>query len=212
MRPSAGAIVPETLFYSNKLSYNNNFYLGESSMNTAGIPPLNARLCRAAGWLAVVSGAAFLLGDGFLWFAPDPSNEAIRVVAHASTGLITVTPQVRIMGFGLTASHLAILVWGLWTARALFRRFAAGEVFEAETGVLLRRFGKALLIYAALTPFVNSLALLIVTAYNPSGEKMIGFGLSDHEIVLGLVGVLILVTGSVMADAARIAADNRQIV
>jgi hypothetical protein len=181
-------------------------------MNTARVPPLNQRLCRAAAWLALTSAAALFLGNGYIWFAPDPANDAIRTAAHAGSALITVTPMVRLMGFALTSLHLTILFWGLWAARALFWHFSAGRVFEPQNGVLLRRFGKALLIYAALTPFVDSLALLIVTAYNPPGEKMIGFGLSDHEIVLALVGVLILVTGSVMADAARMADDNRQIV
>ena len=111
----------------------------------------------------------------------------------------------------LTTAYLAVLVRGLWVLRTLLKRLAVAEVFEFENGVLLRRFGKTLLIYAALRSVVKALAVLLVTMNNPAGERYLKFGLGDDDIVLALIGKLILVVGSVMADAARIADENRAV-
>jgi heme/copper-type cytochrome/quinol oxidase subunit 3 len=108
--------------------------------------------------------------------------------------------------------HLAVLFWGLWVARSLFEHFAAGLVFEPKTGRPLRRFGMALVIYAALAPFVSALLSWPVTMQNAPGKRLVNLGISDHEIVLIIVATLILATGSVMADAARMAEENRQII
>ncbi len=183
-------------------------------MNAAAdvIPRVSARLCRVAAAVTPVAAAAFLSFTAYSWLMPSENDERLRSSMGHYLGLITVTPLVRLAGCGVNLLHVAILAFALWSARALLLRFAAGEVFEIETGALLRRFGKALLLYAALIPLVNSATLLIVTLANPAGERALGFGLGSEEITLALVSVVILVTGSVLADAARMAADHRQIV
>jgi hypothetical protein len=50
------------------------------------------------------------------------------------------------------------------------------------------------------------------TSVSQKPERLLSFGISDQEIVLAIVGSLILTTGSVMAEAARIAEENRQII
>jgi ABC-type Fe3+ transport system permease subunit len=120
--------------------------------------------------------------------------------------------MVRCIGLACSTLYFSVLVRGLWVARSLFKRLADGMVFEPETGVLLRRFGIALVVYAALTPFVGTLMAWLVTMLNPPGERLLRFAISDHEIVLAIVGTLILTTGSVMADAARMAEESRQII
>lgn len=134
-----------------------------------------------------------------------------RAESNLTTETITLTLQVRALGLVLTTAYLAVLVRGLWVLRTLLKRLAVAEVFEFENGVLLRRFGKTLLIYAALRPVVKALAVLLVTMNNPAGERYLKFGLGDDDIVLALIGKLILVVGSVMADAARIADENRAV-
>jgi hypothetical protein len=67
-------------------------------------------------------------------------------------------------------------------------------------------------LYAALTPPVRTLMTLLITIQNAPGERLFSFGISDDEIILAIVGTVILATGSVMAEAARMAEENRQIV
>ena len=52
----------------------------------------------------------------------------------------------------------------------------------------------------------------LITMLNAPGKRLVRFGLTDHEVVLAIIGIIILTTGSVMAEATRIAEENRQIV
>jgi hypothetical protein len=95
--------------------------------------------------------------------------------------------MVCLEGFVCSTLYLAVLVWGLGNARSLFKRVAVGLIFEPQTGVLLRRFGVVLVVYAALIPFVGALMSLLVTMHNIPGERLFRFGISDEEIVLAIV-------------------------
>lgn len=181
-------------------------------MDMNRVPPINAKVCRRAGALAAATGAAFIFISAGLWLVPATAEFVARGQAKLQTQPITLTLGVRLMCLGASVLHGAVLMWGLWTMRTLFRRLAAGEVFEIETGVLLRRFGTALLVYAGLIPFLACLTVWLVTMYNPPGSRLFIFGVGDQEIILALIGTLILVLGSVLADAARIADENRQII
>ncbi len=181
-------------------------------MQAQGIPPVNARLCRRAGALAVVSAGAFILANTALWLVPQLTEFGARTEAFLQTEPVTITALVRTLGFGLSSLYSGVLAWALWTARKLFLRLAAGDVFQIETGTLLRRLGLALLVYAGLTPFFRMAICWIVTMQNAPGQKVLRFGVSDQDVVMALVGMLVLVIGSVLADAVRIADENRQIV
>jgi hypothetical protein len=176
------------------------------------IPSVSARLCRVVAALTPLAAAAFLAFVAYRWLAPSDNEELIRGEMGHYLGRITVTPLARAAGCSVNLLHVAVLAYALWSARALLLRIAAGQVFEIMTGALLRRFGKALLVYASLIPLVNCATLLIVTLANPRGERALGFGLGSEEITLALVSVVVLVTGSVMTEAARLAADHRQII
>jgi len=181
-------------------------------MTQRPVPPLNARWCRRLAVLCLVSGALFLLGNAILWLVPDWAPMAAREIADLHCEPITLTPTVRLIGLACSSLYLAVLVRALWVARSVFTRFAEGLVFEPQTGVLLRRVGLALVVFAALTPFVRALIVVLVTIGNAQGERVFTFGISDDEIVLAIFGALILTTGSVLAEAARMAEENRQIV
>jgi Protein of unknown function (DUF2975) len=176
------------------------------------IPPLNARMCKGLAKLTVVSGVAFLAVNALLWSVPAWAPLAARNQAHLLVEPITLTPMVRLLGLACSTLYLGVLCWALWIANIIFKRLSVGQVFEPETGVLLRRFGLTLVVYAALTPPVGALMSLLVTIKNAPGLRRADFGISEYEIVLAIVGILILATGSVMAEAARIAEENRQIV
>jgi hypothetical protein len=181
-------------------------------MEAVGIPPVNMRLCRIVAVVAAVSAILVLVINTYGWIQPD----AIEATAREASGMLTepvfITPPVRWLGLGLTTLYQGVLVWGLLSMRTLFRRLAAGEVFVAQTGVLLRRFGAALLAYGALRPLVKAAMSVLVTRDPVAGGALLRFGISELEIIFALTGALILVFGSVMADATRIADENREIV
>lgn len=181
-------------------------------MQRTAVPALNARLCRRMAFFATASAVAFLAIDTTLWLVPAWAPIVARGLAELQDQPITLTPIVRAVGLICSLLFLCVLVWGLWCVRLLFQRLSEGLVFEPEIGLLLRRFGKALLVYAALTPFVAAFMSWLITHHNAPGQKFAHFGISDQEITLAIVGTLILSLGSVMAEAAQLAEDHRQIV
>ena len=184
-------------------------------MTSSRVPVVNVRLCRGTAVLAVLTGLAFLAGNAIGWLVPSWAEQMARGfwLTDCDVKAITLTPLVRALCMVLSTSYLAVLAYGLWIMRTLFSNFAVGRVFEPETGILLRRFGQSLLIYAALTPVVGTLMVLLITMNHPPGEfLLLRVGVEETEVVVALIGALVLVLGSVMADAARMADDNRQIV
>jgi len=181
-------------------------------VDVKNIPPVNKRLCRGAAALAGVTAVAFIAGNAAMWLVPAWTEMAARDASHMQTQQLFITPFVRWVGLGVTTLYLGVLAWGLLSMRTLFRRLAAEDVFVAETGVLLRRFGKALLVYAALTPVVRSAMAFLVTRDPVAHEALLSIGIDDYEITVALIGVLILAFGSVMADATRIADESREII
>lgn len=184
----------------------------DDSVKAKSIPPVNKRLCRGAAALAGVTAIAFIAGNAAMWLVPEWTEMVARDASNMQTQPIFITPLVRWVGLGVTTLYLGVLAWGLLSMRTLFQRLATKDVFVAETGVLLRRFGKALLAYAALTPVVRSVMALLVTHNPVAHEALLSFGIDDYEIIVALIGVLILAFGSVMADATRIADESREII
>lgn len=181
-------------------------------MEAKGIPPINTRLCRIGAALAGLTAVVFVTGNAIQWLVPQWAEQAARSASYMQTQPIFITPLVQWVSLGVTTLHLCVLAWGLLSMRTLFKLLAAGKVFVAETGVLLRRFGKALLVYAVLIPIVKSALTPLVTHDPVKHELFVSFGINEYEVVLALVGALILVFGSVMADATRIANENREII
>jgi hypothetical protein len=173
---------------------------------------LNSRLCRRLAVFSVATGAVFMIVNVVLWLVPAWTPLVARGMADLQVEPITITPMVRWIGLACSSLYLGVLMRGLWIARLLFDRLAVGLVFEPETGLLLRRFGVALVVYAALAPFVSALMSWLVTMHNGPHERLLRFGLAEHEIVLAIVGALIPTTESVMTEAARMAEEHRQIV
>jgi hypothetical protein len=181
-------------------------------MTQKPVPPLNSRLCRRLATLSVTVGAGILLVNAILWLVPDWTSFVARQMANLQCEPITLTSGVPWIGLGCSTFYLAVLTRALIVAHSIFARLADGLVFEPQTGVMLRRFGLTLVIYAALTPLFGTLMTWLVTMHNGPGERILRFGISEYEIVLAVVGTLVLTTGSVMAEATRMAEENRQIV
>lgn len=181
-------------------------------MTQKPIPPVNSRLCRRLGRFSGATAAVILLVNAALWLVPDWVAFAARQMAGLQTEPITLTPMIIAICLLCSTLYLAVLAWGLWVASSIFKRLADGLIFEPQTGTLLRRFGISLIVFSALSPLIGALITRLVTMENVTGERLLKLGVSSDDIVLIIVGTLILTTGSVMAEAARMAEENRQII
>ncbi len=169
-------------------------------------------MCGRLSTFAAFASVGFLAVNALLWSVPRWAPLVARGTAALQLEPITLTATIRWIGLLLTTAYWAVLARGLWVAHVLFQRLSVGLVFELETGALLRRLGWLLVIFSGLTPIVCSLTALLVTIGNPPGQRLLRFAISDHEIVLAIVGMLTLTMGSAMAEAAKLAEENRQIV
>jgi hypothetical protein len=173
------------------------------------------RFQRLCVWMAHASGAmavGLMVVAAAMWLHPDYVEWIAREEWAGGRNALTLTPVSQFGAAAISCTHLGLLCWALWTAKGLFARFAIGATLESQGGKDLRAIGGMIALYAALTPLAKALITVALTLGNPPGQRLLALSVGTNELILGLLGALILVLGHVMAEAARIADDNRQIV
>lgn len=171
---------------------------------------------RMGRWLAPFAQALailFLLINVLLWAVPEWAEYVARSLSALSPSTpVVLTAGAKLAAGGLSTLHLAVLTYALFAIAGIFRMFAAGDWLSPEISARLHRFGLALLLFGASTPLVRTLLTLIITFQNPPGQRMLAVGLSGNDFVIALIGVLMVMLGYALKEAAAIAEDNRQIV
>jgi hypothetical protein len=171
-----------------------------------------AGICRWSSLGARALAVVLFAGAVGFWFVPGLGDEALKQAAPFHDGPSTLTTGVRAICAVITALYMGLICAALWVAGRLFDRIGRGEVFAAQTGIDLRLIGLCIAAFAAGTTLYRTLIVLAATAGNPSGQRMLMVSFESQQAVLFVFGLLILVLGHVMAEAARLADDNRQIV
>lgn len=119
-----------------------------------------------------------------------------------------LTPWKSTTVLAIGAVALVPVLMALWQMRGLFGRYRRGEILTAACAVHIRRTGSALVLLALAQFVIRPLQILVLTADNPAGQKMLAIGLSSEVLWLALAGGLLVVIGRVMAEAARVAEEN----
>ena len=174
-----------------------------------------ARLQRMSAWLAhaaKILALVLLAANAVVWLIPELANDTARSQSAIGESPMTLTLGVRAAALAVSLAHVGLMAAALWTAGRLFASISAGAIFVPGTGASLRRIGVLLLIFAAVSPIVRSLIGVIVTAGNEAGHRILALGISSNDAVAAMIAALLIVLGHVMAEAALIADDNRQIV
>lgn len=123
-----------------------------------------------------------------------PEADAVATAAAYGRIVVQVLPVVLMLG-------------ALWSARDLFRQFAAGDVFTPASGAKLGRIGDWL-IAGAVAGIVASPAVEIVTSAGAPTDLRF-----DHlSLAVGCVGLAIRLIGRAFVSAAEIKAENDQIL
>jgi len=100
----------------------------------------------------------------------------------------------------------------LWTLRSLCLQFQALEFFSARSLKTVVSLGTWLICCALFEFASDPLASLIVTLDYPAGERIIDVTVDGGEIFSMSLGVLLLLFGWSMSEAALLAEENRQII
>lgn len=173
---------------------------------------------RRARWARILSGATLaamvIAVAGSLWIWLDP--ELVRRVLAPRIGLashpVTVTPAIQALGIAVSAPPLALLVYLLMQARAVFAGFTAGISFSDLVAVRVWRIGLILVLKGLISPFWRAGAGALLTIANPGGQRVIVLEIGIDDILWAIVGGLLIAIGWTLREAARIAEENASFV
>jgi hypothetical protein len=124
-------------------------------------------------------------------------------------------PTARLVAFMIIVGLLGILLFALEQARRLFDEFAAGDILTAHAALRLQRIAYAIIV-GAIAKFVGQSVLRAVTMSLRGGDCAPVLLVPVREVVSDiaflLAGLFVLAIAWALAEAARIAADHRQII
>jgi hypothetical protein len=124
-------------------------------------------------------------------------------------------PTARLVAFMIIVGLLGILLFALEQARRLFDEFAAGDILTAHAALRLQRIAYAIIV-GAIAKFVGQSVLRAVTMSPRGGDCAPVLLVPVREVVSDiaflLAGLFVLAIAWALAEAARIAADHRQII
>jgi hypothetical protein len=170
------------------------------------------RLSAAMCAVVAVGGALAEILLGWVWLSPS-LVETLIVPRLALTSVpVSLDAGTRLVGFGVSMIPMAALLYMLHQAYALFDAFRVGNVLTIEAPVRLRRIALATVALALLRPLATTLLGVVLTWFNPPGQRILAIAISIDDYMIGVFGGLILAIAHAMAEAARIAEDHRQIV
>ena len=164
-----------------------------------------AGLTLAVMILATVAYAVF-------WLDETSVSRLLQQQLTTAGESFALTPRIWATAFTISLLPVALYLVGLCNVWLLFRVFARGQVFAETTG---RRIGWIGLVIAVL-PLVSILAAsawsVAASIDNPPGERELSISLSGTDLLGVLLGVLLVVIGWVIREAARIADENQSFV
>ncbi|NKX44646.1 DUF2975 domain-containing protein [Roseicyclus persicicus] len=169
------------------------------------------RLSRFFSRLALGLGALLVLLDVLVWLDRDALERGAALLLPEGTAY-ALTPVALAGGFVMGHLVLGLLLVALWQAHRLFAAFARGEILVPESGARLFRIGLAFALVLPAQMLGSAVASVLLTLGNPPGERVLSISVDPAHAMLAAAGLLILTVGWVMAEAARIADDNAQIV
>lgn len=176
------------------------------------MPTFNPRM---ACWLAFLTKALVsvcLLANMVGWFIPEVAEIIARNITTLITEPISLTLRALVLGWIISTFQWGVLTIGLWAMAAVFQLFAKGDYLHPDIGKHVQCFGKSLLVFGALSPLVRTLLALVVTLDNPEGQQMLLIRFVTNDFVIVLVGMLLIMLGYALKQAAILAEENRQIV
>ncbi len=187
----------------------------------SGRAATNARLARIRRVSRIMAGITLVPVIGLL-VVPilavalaflDPATLDARLVeALAASQQAALTPATRLAALALAAIPLCLALLGFLAVQRLFHGFAVGEILTPESGRRLRRIGFIVTALGPVTIVIRSVASVVVSLPNPPGERVLAVGFGSNDVTAIIAGMLLIVLGWTLEEAARVADENRQFV
>lgn len=174
---------------------------------------MSMNFARLSHYLAPTTRALALLLpllSMLLWSIPFMTEMTARHMSDLFYLPLALTPRSTVLACLIATIQISLFAYGFWIMAQVFQLFAQNEPFK--TGHHVKRFGTILLISGVLAPLFRTLLGLALTMDNPPNQHYLVIGFSSSDFVLILVGILLMILGLALKQAALIAEENRQIV
>lgn len=182
-----------------------------SRLQFPAVGPLG-RLSTLMCFVVAIGAALAELSLAWVWFSPSLVETFVVPRLALGASPIALDLGTRIAGLAVSMIPMAALLYILYQAFELFNAFRVGNVLTADAPTRLRRIGQGMLALAVLRPLATTLIGLVLTWSAPPGQRVLAIGLSIDDYMIAAFGGLVLAIGHVMAEAKRIADENREIV
>lgn len=176
------------------------------------MPTFNPRMAWWLAFLTKVLVSVCLLANLVGWLIPETAEIIARNITSLITEPISLTPRALVLGWIISSFQWGILTVGFWAMAAVFQLFAKGDYLHPDIGKHVQCFGKTLVLFGALSPLMRTLLALAITLDNPEGQQMLLIRFVTNDFVIILVGMLLIMLGYALKQAAILAEENRQIV
>jgi len=173
------------------------------------------RLARLSRTMEIVTGVGILLVIvlGALAFViPDWTRNLLLARLGQMGGALPITPAARLAAAAVVAVPLAVMLYGLWAVRSLFREFAHGHVFTERAVQHLQTFAVTVLAQAPLGPLTAAGLSIALSLVNPGAEPLHAITFALHDYFALIVGGVLFAAARVMREAARLADENASFV
>lgn len=183
-------------------------------MNSLPATPLSVPLSRIARLSRVMEittdiGIALVAGLMVAGFViPDWTRNLLLAKLGQAGEALPISAPARLVAALVVAVPVAVMLYGLFAVRALFREFAQGHVFTARAARHLQVFAATVLAQAPLGPLTTAALSTAVSMVNEQGPRMLAVGFSLHDYYALIVGGALFAISSVMREAARLADEN----
>jgi hypothetical protein len=176
--------------------------------------PASINLARTALWMSRAASAALIaviVAYVVLWLEPGAARRALSEMLPGIAAVGVTTAQLWV-GAVLGVLPVAILAAALWELRAFFALYSGGNVFPPLAGDRLRRLGLWLILLALAAFLIRCGASVLYSWQLGEGHRQLAISISSSDIVLLLFGGLLRMIGRILAEAGRVAEENRLFV
>lgn len=160
-------------------------------------------------WVAMAAAVAFYL---YLTLVPDTlvgQSHDLLGKAKPTWPTSALTQVLLTLGIWL---ELATILYAQWHMAGLFRSYARDQALSPKAAICIRGIGLATLARALLSLLTTPYLSLVLSIDAPQGQRSFAVALNTETIALALAGGMMLLIGTVMAQAVTIARENEGFV
>ncbi len=172
-----------------------------------------AGIAEIAAILALIALELAFFYIGYLAFVGGPEFDAMlrsEVITQAMLQDLSVTT--RRLTFFVNMIPMAIGMVGLFMAQLLFRGYRKGQIFTTGAAETLTCIGWSVVLLGPAYMLANTLTVLLLTMHSGPGARQLNLSMDEGDVFAIVFGLLIVVVGRILAEAAKIADENKSFV